>query len=72
MPLIPSKIKQDMELALTAAFLKEFAKEAASDPTSYQRQAKAIAEGVSQILVQALLTEAVVTGGGTLGPGKLS
>lgn len=72
MPLIPAAIQQELELALFAAFLKEFAKEAAADPTSYQRQAKAIAEGVAQVLIKAITTQAIVTGGGTLGPGKIT
>lgn len=72
MPLILPTIQKQMEAALLSAFLREFAKEAAADPTSYARQAKAISEGVSQILVTAIVTQAVVTGGGILGPGKIS
>lgn len=70
MPLVLPKIQKEMEAALITAFLREFAKEAASDPTSYQRQAKAIAEGVSQILVSALLNDAITVG--PEGPGKIT
>jgi len=70
MPLVLPKIQKEMEAALLAAFLREYAAEAAADPTSYVRQAKAIAEGVSQVLVSAMLGDAVIAH--PLGPGKIT
>jgi hypothetical protein len=72
MPLVLPKIQKEMEASILAAMLTEFAAESGADPTSHARMAKAIAQGVSQILVSALLADAVVVGGGTLGPGKVT
>lgn len=77
MPLVIPAIQKEMEAAIMAALQTQFAKEGAADPTSHQRTAAAIAQGVTQVIVKALQTQATVlpgipTGGGpTTAPGKI-
>lgn len=63
MALVAPKIQKEMEAAIYAALQVNFAKEAAADPSSYQKQAAAIAKGVATVLIKALQTEAQVLPG---------
>lgn len=68
MALVTPKLQKEMEAAILSALQAQFAGEAGADPSSHQRQAAAIAEGVVTALVKALQTEAeVLPGIGTAG-----
>jgi len=82
MALVVAKIQKDLEAAIMAALKTQLGKEGGADPSSHQKMAAAIAEGVSKVIVTALLTDAeVLPGIGTAGspaaqtsvtPGKIS
>jgi hypothetical protein len=63
MPLIAPAIQKQMEAQLLSAFMLQFPTEAAADPTSYARQAAAIAMGVTLTLIPAIQTQANVLPG---------
>ena len=70
MPLVIPAIQKEMEAAITAALTEQFAKEGSADPSSHKRTAAAIAQGVTQVLVKAILTTAVI--GTPVGPGTIT
>lgn len=70
MPLVIPAIQKEMEAAITAALITQFAKEGGADPASHKKMAAAVAQGVTQVLVKALLTSAVVTT--PVGPGAIT
>ena len=63
MPLIIPAITKQMEAAIAAAMTTQFPAEAAADPSSHQKMAAAIAEGVTMVIIKALQTEAMVLPG---------
>ncbi len=63
MPLIAATIQQSMSAAIEAALDTQLPEGIKADPTSHQKMAAAIAEGVTQVLITALLTEAEVLPG---------
>lgn len=67
MALVAPALKQKLEQAILAGLQREFAKEAAVDPTTYKRMAAAISD-IATVLVTAITTEAeVLPGIGTAG-----
>ena len=77
MALVIPAIQKEMEAAIAAALTTQFSKEGPADPSSHQKTAAAIAQGVTQVLIKALTTQAQVlpgipTGGGpTTAPGVI-
>lgn len=81
MPLVIPAIQKEMEAAITAALTTQFSKEGPADPTSHQKTAAAIAQGVTTILIKHLQTSAQIlpgipTAGSpvaqvSVGPGKI-
>jgi len=81
MPLVASVIQKKMETAITSALKKAFAKEGSADVKSHAKMAAAIAEGVTKVIVNAILTDAEVVAGiptagspaaqATTAPGKI-
>lgn len=62
MALVAPALKQKLEQAILAGLQREFAKEAAVDPTTYKRMAAAISD-MATVLVTAITTEAEVLPG---------
>lgn len=56
-------IQKDMENAIAAALASQFSKEGSADKKSHKKMAAAIAEGVTQVLVQHLQTSAEILPG---------
>lgn len=81
MALAIPKIQKEMEAAITSALKTQFAKEGEADASSHQKMAAAVAQGVTQVLIKALQTEAEVLPGiptagspaaqTSVGPGKI-
>lgn len=63
MALVIPAIQKEMEAAIAAALTTQFSKEGPADPTSHQKTAAAIAQGVTQVLIKALQTQAQVLPG---------
>lgn len=63
MPLLVPKIQKDMEAAIMAALDTQMPEGVKADPTSHQKLAAAIAQGVTMVMVTALLTDAQVLPG---------
>lgn len=63
MALVIPTIQKEMEAAISAALTTQFAKEGSADPTSHQKMAAAIAQGVTQVLIKAIQTQAEVLPG---------
>ena len=63
MALVIPAIQKEMEAAIAAALTTQFATEAGADPSSHQKTAAAIAQGVTQVLIKALQTQAQVLPG---------
>lgn len=62
MPMVPSKLKQDIEAILVSALTRELAAEAGADPSSHKKLAAAISD-IAIPIVTMLLTEAQVAPG---------
>ena len=60
MPLVIPKIQKQMEAAIVAALKTQFAKESGADATAHKKIAAAVAQGVTQVLIKALQTDATV------------
>ena len=81
MPLVAATIQKSMEAAIQAALDTQLPGGVKADPTAHQKMAAAIAQGVTQVIVAALLTDATVVAGIptagspasqlTVGPGKI-
>lgn len=63
MALVAATIQKQMEAAIMTALTTQHAESASADPTSYQKTAAAIAEGVTTVLITALQTQAQVLPG---------
>jgi hypothetical protein len=63
MALVIPAIQKEMEAAIAAALTSQFAKEGTADPASHQKIAAAVAQGVTQVLIKALQTQAQVLPG---------
>lgn len=63
MALVIPAIQKEMEAAIMGALTSQFAKEGGADPSSHQKIAAAVAEGVTQVLIKALTTQAQVLPG---------
>jgi hypothetical protein len=63
MALVIPAIQKEMEAAIAAALTTQFGKEAVADPSSHQKTAAAIAQGVTQVLIKHLQTSAQVLPG---------
>jgi hypothetical protein len=63
MALIIPAIQKEMEAAIMAALVTQFAKEGTADPSSHQKIAAAVAQGVTQVLIKAITTQAQVLPG---------
>jgi fibrillarin-like rRNA methylase len=61
--LIIPAIQKEMEAAIMAALQTKFAKETVADPSSYEKMAAAIAQGVTQVLIKHIQTSAQVLPG---------
>ncbi len=80
MPMVPTKLKSDIEAILVSALTRELGPEAAADPSSHKKLAAAISD-IAIPIVTMLLTEAQVAPGiptagspaaqATVAPGKL-
>ena len=70
MPLVIPAIQKEMEAAITAALITQFAKEGAADPASHKKVAAAVAQGVTTVLIKAILTTAIITT--PVGPGSIT
>jgi hypothetical protein len=63
MPLVVPAIQKEMEAAILSALTASYGPEAAADPSSHQKMAAAIAQGVTTVLIKALQTQAEVLPG---------
>ena len=63
MALVIPTIQKEMEAAISAALTTQFAKESSADPAAHQKMAAAIAQGVTQVLIKAIQTQAEVLPG---------
>lgn len=63
MPLVVPAIQKEMEAAILSALTAAYAAEAGADPSSHQKMAGAIAQGVTTVLIKALQTQAQVLPG---------
>lgn len=63
MALVAAAIQKQMEAAIMSALMAQHAESAAADPTSHQKTAAAIAQGVTTVLITALQTQAQVLPG---------
>jgi len=63
MALVAPSIQKQMEAAILSALLSQFGEEAAADPSSHQKIAAAVAEGVTNVIITALTTQAQVLPG---------
>ena len=80
MPMLPNKLKSDIEAILVSALTRELSEEAGADPSSHKKLAAAISD-IAIPIVQMLLLDATVAPGiptagspaaqVTVGPGKL-
>ncbi len=63
MALVAATIQKQMEAAILSALLSQFGEESAADPEAHQKIAAAVAEGVTNVIITAITTQAQVLPG---------